>query len=56
MEKLLETKLHNRNLIQGINSQTVNLQRYSGPFLKWTRKEVQQIDQRTRKPITMHKA
>ena len=43
--KLLETKLNSRNLV-----------RYSGPFLKWTREEFKQMDQRTRKLITMHKA
>ena len=30
--------------------------RYSGPFLKWTRDELKQMDQRTRKLMTMHKA
>ena len=29
---------------------------YSGPFLKWTRDELKQMDQRTRKVMTMHKA
>ena len=43
--KLLETKLSSRNLI-----------RYSGPFLKLTRDELKQMDQRTRKLMTMHKA
>ena len=32
------------------------LVRYSGPFLKSTRDELKQIDQRTRKLMTMHKA
>ena len=32
------------------------LVRYSGPFLKWTRDELKQMDQRTRKLMTMHKA
>ena len=31
------------------------LVRYSGPFLKWTREELKQMDQRTRKLMTMHK-
>ena len=31
------------------------LVRYSGPFLKWTRDELKQMDQRTRKLMTMHK-
>ena len=54
--KLLETKLNSRNLIKGINTWAVPLVRYSGPFLKWTRDELRQMDQRTRKLMTMHKA
>ena len=54
--KLLETKLHSRNLIQRINTWSVPLLRYLGPFLKWTGEEVQQIDQRTRKSIKIYKA
>ena len=54
--KLLETKLSCRNLIKGINTWAVPLVRYSGPFLKWTRDELKQMDQRTRKLMTMHKA
>ena len=54
--KLLETKLCSRNVIKGIHTWNVPLVRYSGPFLKWTREELKQIDQRTRKLMTMHKA
>ena len=54
--KLLETKLSSRNLIKGINTWAVPLVRYSGPFLKWTGEELKQMDQRTRKLMTMHKA
>ena len=32
------------------------LVRYSGPFLKWSRDELIQMDQRTRNLMTMHKA
>ena len=53
---LLETKLSSRNLIEGINTWAVPLVRYSEPFLKWTRDELKQMDQRTRKLMTMHKA
>ena len=34
----------------------MSLVRYSGPFLKWTKDELKQMDQRTRKLMTMHKA
>ena len=54
--KLLEKKLTSRNLIKGINTWAVPLIRYSGIFFKWTRDELKQIDQRTRKLMTMHKA
>ena len=53
--KFLETKLCCRNLIKGINNWAVLLIRYSEPFLKWTREELEQIDQRTRKLMIMHK-
>ena len=54
--KLLETKLSSRNLIKEINTWAVPLVWYSGPFLKWTRDELRQMDQRTRKLMTMNKA
>ena len=54
--KLLETKLCCRNLIKGISTWAVPFVRYSGPFLKWTREELKQMDQRTRKLMIMHKA
>ena len=54
--KLLETKVNSRNLIKGITTWAVPLVRYSGPFLKWTRDELRQMNQRTRKLMTMHKA
>ena len=44
------------NLMRGINTWTVHLVRYSRPILKWTRDELRQMDQRTRKLMTMHKA
>ena len=54
--KLLETKLYSRNLVKGINTWAVPLIRYSGPFLKWTREELKQMDKETRKLMTKHKA
>ena len=47
-KKLLENKLSSRNLIKGINTWVVPLVKYSGPFLKWTRDQLKQMDQRTR--------
>ena len=53
--KLLEIKLTSRNLINGINTWAVPLVRLSGLFLKWTREELEQMNQRRRKLRTMHK-
>ena len=53
---LLETKLSSRNLIKEINNWAVPLVRYLGDFIKWTREEFKQMDQRRRKLMTMHKA
>ena len=54
--KPLETKLSCRNLIKGINAWAVPLVRYSRPFLKWTRDELRQMDERTRKLMAMYKS
>ena len=56
MRKLLKTKLNSRNLIKRVNTCAVPLVRYLGPFSKWTREELQQMDQRKRKLMTMNKA
>ena len=42
-------KLHSRNLIKAINTWAVPLIRHSGPFLKWMKEELQQMDKRTGK-------
>ena len=52
--KLFKTKLSGGNLIKEINTWVVPLVRYSGPFLTWTRDDHKQMDQRTRKLMTMH--
>ena len=53
-KKLLETKFSRRNLIKRINIWAIPLVRYSRPFLKWTREDIKQMGQRTRKLITIH--
>ena len=56
MRKLLKTKPCSRNLIKGINIWAVSFVKYLGSFLKWTREELGQMDQRTRKSMPMPKA
>lgn len=56
VRKILESKLNGGNVIQGINTYAVSLLRYSAAFIDWTKDEVRQLDKRTRKLMTMHKA
>ena len=55
-KKLLETKLSFKNLIKGINTWALPLVSYLGAFLKGTREDLKQMEQRTRKWMTMKKA
>ena len=54
--KLLETKVCSWNIIKRMNIWAVRFIRYLGLFLKWTREELKQMDQRTKTLTTMHKA
>ena len=56
LRKLLETKHYYRNLIKGMNTRAVPHVRYFGPFLRWTREKLRQMEQRTRKLMMMYKA
>ena len=42
--------------MKGIKTWAISFVRYSGLFLKWTREELRQMDQKTSKLMTMHKA
>ena len=56
VRKVLETKLNGGNIIKAINSWAIPVLRYSAPFLKWRKTELQELDRRTRKLLTMHNA
>ena len=56
VKKILETKLNGGNIITEINTWTISLPRYSASFLDWTGAELDQMDGRTRKLMTMHRA
>ena len=56
VRKILETKLNGGSIIIGINTWAVSLLRYSAAFLDWTGAELEQVDRRTRKLMTMHQA
>ena len=56
VRKILETKLNGGNIITGINTWAISLLRYSAAFLDWTGAELEQMDKRTRKLMTIHRA
>ena len=56
VRKVLETKLNGGNIIKAINTWAVSLVRYTAPFIEWSKNELRDMDRRTRKLMTMHKA
>ena len=48
--------LYSKNLIKEINTLVVSHVRFSRPFLKWTREKLRQMNEKTRKLMTKHKA
>ena len=56
VRKILETKLNGGNIIKAINIWAIPMLRYSASFLDWTISELQEMDRRTRKLMTMHNA
>ena len=55
MSKLLKSRLNSGNLFSAINTWAVALFRYSAGILEWTKAELQEIDRRTRKRLTIYK-
>ena len=51
VRKMLETKL---NRGKAINTWAVSVVRYSTPFLGWSKLQLEEIDKRTRKLLTIH--
>ena len=53
LRKVLKSKLNGVKLVRGVNIWTVFLLRYSGAFVSWRKSELQTIDKRTRKLLTI---
>ena len=51
---MLEAKLNSGNVFKTINNWTVSVVRYSTAFLGCSRLQLEKIDKRTRKLLTMH--
>ena len=52
---VMKSKLNGRNKIMALNTWAVLLMRYGAGILKWNKNELQQIDRKTRKLVTINK-
>ena len=52
---VMKSKLNGRNKIMAINIWAVSLMRYGAGILKWNKNELQKIDRKTRKVMTINK-
>ena len=55
LKLIMKSKLHGRNKIKAINTWAVSLMRYGAGVIGWTKQELQKMDRKTRKVMTMIK-
>ena len=56
LRKILKSKLNGGNLVRGVNTWAISLLRYSAAFVSWRKSELQAIDRKTRKLLTIYGA
>ena len=56
VRNVLKSKLNGRNIISAINSRAVSIVRYGAGIIKWTKNELEELDRKTRKLMTMYGA
>ena len=54
LRKILKSKLNSKNTINAINSRAVSIIRYSAGIVTWRVNELQDLDRKTRKLLTMY--
>ena len=54
VRNVLKSKLNGGNIISAINSRAVSIVRYGAGIIKWTKNELEELDRKTRKLMTMH--
>ena len=52
---VLKSKLNGRNKIMALNTRSVSIMRYGAVILKWNKIELQEMDRKTRKFMTVNK-
>ena len=56
LRTILKSKLNGGNIISAINSRAVSIIRYGAGIIGWTKAELQALDTKTRKMLTMYGA
>ncbi|XP_069979445.1 uncharacterized protein [Penaeus vannamei] len=56
VRNILKSKLNGGNIISAINSRAVSVVRYGAGIIKWTKNELEEMDRKTRKLMTMYGA
>ena len=56
LRTIFKSKLNGGNIISAINSRAVSIVRYGASIIGWTNAELQALDRRTRKMLTMYGA
>ena len=53
-QRQFKSHLNSKNVIEFINSRAISIIRYSAGIVEWTMQEVQQLDRKTRKLLTIY--
>ena len=53
---MLKSSLNSGNIIQAINSRAVSVIRYGAGIVDWTKNELQEMDRKTRKLLTIYRS
>ena len=56
VRNILKSKSNGGNIILAINSRAVSIVRYGAGIISWTKKELEELDRKTRKLMTMYRA
>ena len=56
VRKMLKSRLNSGNVIQAINSRAVSVIRYGAGIVDWTKNELQEMDRKTRKLLTIYRS
>ena len=54
LKLVMQSKLNGGNKIKAVNTWAVALLRYGGGVIRWTKDELQNMDRKTRKMMTMN--